>query len=114
MLRWVCWSGFNTSSPSLYISEFPSSNSPSPVDKFHRLHRQRRGNDVIGVVSAPAHHDESVHLTGDEDEAPGADEAQQAGPHEGVLTDEPSAGAHWINLQARRCSAAVAMATSQH
>lgn len=75
------------------------SHSPAPVDEFHWLHRQRRGNDVVGVVPPPAHHDESVHLAGDEDEAAGADEAQQAGPHKGVLADQPPAGAHRVHLQ---------------
>lgn len=77
----------------------PGSLSPAPVDEFHWLHSQRRGDDVVGVVPPPAHHDESVHLTGDEDEAAGADEAEQAGPHEGVLADQPTTGTHWVNLQ---------------
>lgn len=88
------------------------SRSPAPVDEFHWLNRQRRGNDVVSVVPPPAHHDEPVHLAGDEDEAAGADEAQQAGPHEGVLADQPPAGAHRVNLQThRRSDEGVAMAT---
>lgn len=77
----------------------PSTSSPAPVNEFHWLHRQRRSNDVVCVVPPPAHHDEAVHLACDEDEAARADEAQQAGPHEGVLADQPAAGAHRVNLQ---------------
>lgn len=73
-------------------------NSPAPVDELHRLHRQRRGDDVVGVVPPPAHHDQPVHLAGDEDEAAGPDEAEQAGPHEGVLADQTPAGAHRVDL----------------
>lgn len=77
----------------------PTSHSPAPVDEFHWLHCECSGNNVIGIVPPPAHHDEPVHLACDEDEAAGANEAQQASPHEGVLTDQPSAGAHRVNLQ---------------
>lgn len=81
-----------------YSCDFQTSHSPAPVDELHRLHRQCRGDDVVGVVPPPAHHNESVHFPGDEDEAARADEAQQAGPHEGVLADQPPAGAHRVNL----------------
>lgn len=80
------------------------SHSPSPVHEFHWLHRQRCGHDVVGVVPPPAHHDEPVHLAGDEDEAAWADEAQQGGPHEGVLADQPPAGAHWVYLPTHNLS----------
>ena len=73
--------------------------SPTPVDEFHGLHRQRRGHDVVGIVPPPADHDETIHFAGDEDEAAGADEAQQAGTHEGVVADQPAAGAQRVNLQ---------------
>lgn len=93
----------------------PSTHSPAPVDEFHWFHRQRRGNDVISVVPPSTHHDESVHLASDEYQATGADEAQQAGPHESVLADQTPSGAHRVNLQNTQAfSCRVAMATSQH
>lgn len=96
-LVWSTW-GLKTFNRQSKISK----HSPAPVHEFHWLHCQRRGNDVIRVVPPSAHHDEPVHLSGDEDEASGADEAQQAGPHEGVLADQPPAGAHRVDLRTQR------------
>ena len=95
--------GMNTSENACHppFTQTQYSHSPAPVDELHGLHRQRRGYDIIGVVPPPAHHDEPVHLTSDEDETARADEAQQAGPYEGVLADQPAARAHGVNLQTR-------------
>lgn len=83
----------------LLLNSCLTSDSPAPVDELHGLHRKCRGHNVVGVVPTPAHHDETVHFAGDEDEAARADEAQQASAHEGVLADEPAAGAQRVNLQ---------------
>lgn len=42
---------------------------PSPVHKLHGLHRQRSGNNVVGVVPAPADHHQPVHLADDKHQA---------------------------------------------
>lgn len=71
---------------------------PAPVNKFHGLHRQSRGNNVVGIMPTTAHHHQAVHLSRHEDQPCWSDEAQQAGPCEGELTDGSAAAGYWKNL----------------
>lgn len=71
---------------------------PAPVNKFHGLHRQSRGNNIVGIVPTPAHHHQAVYLPRHKDQPRWSDEAQQAGPCEGELTDGSAAAGYRKNL----------------
>lgn len=43
--------------------------SPAPIHGLHRLHGKSSGHQVIGIMSAPAHHDQALDLPHDKDQA---------------------------------------------
>lgn len=48
--------GFKSAMTLLWILTRVCCHKPASVDKLHGLHSQRRGDDVVRVVTAPPHH----------------------------------------------------------